>query len=388
LAAFVITAGWLNSASAQFTVPTGGITEAMTVAEIESALTTAGATFSGTTRIDGVALGPGNTVYIAHSDSTEDINIAHIDLDTNTVAWFKSESSIVSDLGLTGNLTLIGEMVWDPINEYLVLASDIGWAAPGNPYTLFTISTNPPYTASVVLSDASIQGWNSHDVLPDGRIFGALGEEYEVITGMEPTTGVVDPSATTPAFVQSFDVDDLIDAVNAGGDPLPAPPNDELPPETIGVDLVNGIIYVFGHDNFELLAIDDALTTITDTEVNGWDDVLTPGGSRVDLHGIDVDVQGNVFGYNEAAPEAVEIWDGNDTASDNTGSVLFDDIADELSALPMPPDFEVTVWRGMKARKIAPGETEIFLASATNDYGLVRVVVNYTDNNVQEWSQY
>jgi hypothetical protein len=93
-----------------------------------------------------------------------------------------------------------------------------------------------------------------------------------------------------------------------------------------------------------------------------------------------------VFGFDEAAPQ-IAMWDGNDTATDVTGSLLFTDITSALLGGGTTPAFSATVWRGMKARTTAtPNQSEVFLASATADYGVVRVVVDKaTPASVTGW---
>lgn len=368
-----------NFAAAQVLVSQS---ELLTLSQIE-----AGVGAANTDSIEGVALGAGSTIYLVHNDAGT-LTVAAFDSSTGNVIWTVSEADIATEIGFPGqNLTLVGEMVYDPTNDRLVMATDIGVTAAGDPWTVFEIDTvtagNP---ASAILSSADIQGWNSHDILSDGSIVGVLGEEYEVLTGNEPKSGYIDESGA-PVFVDLFDVDDFKAATAAGpGDEITG----ELPPETVGVDLADDTIYVFGHDNFELLSItgftisNPSAASIIDDEINNWDDAGTPGSSRIDLHGIDVDGNGNVFGFDEAV-EQIVIWDGNDIADDQTGAVTFDELATALGGGAL----EVTVWRGMKARDINSTTSEVLLAASNGNYGIVRVVVN-TGNltNVDEWMMY
>lgn len=379
LAAGLIAFGVHATAQAQYTV--GTITEALTVAEIETALTNASVSFTGTVNVEGIAFGDGNTVYIIHNDTTGNLTLAHIDLGTKAAVWTKTEAAIVSDLGLTGNLALVGELVYDTDVDRLYLASSIGWVNPGDPYTLFQVSTVAPYTASVILRDASIQGWNSHDVMPTGEIIGTLGEEYELITGNEPVVGVVDPSAGTPAFAPLFDADDFKAVVVP-----PLAPGEHLPPETIGVNPNNGTIYVFGHDNFELFGI-PGLSALAPEQLSvvGWTDAATALVDRVDLHGISVDTNNNVWGFDEAAASIV-VWDGDDSTLNVTGDILFSDIATAIGGAT-PPVFEATTWRGFKARATGATSHEVVIASATADYGVVLVEVT-SGTSVADWTKF
>ncbi|MEQ8819394.1 MAG: hypothetical protein RLY93_04060 [Sumerlaeia bacterium] len=371
-----------SKSEAQFSVASTG--ESLTVAEIETALDNAGVTVS-STALDGVALGPGNTVFIIHNDSGA-LTVAHIDLTSKAANWVKTEAQILTDLSLSGNLTLVGEFVYDSTNDRLVLASDINAVAPGDPWTVFEIDASAsPYTAATLVSSPGIQGWNSHDVTSTGVIVGALGEEFEVLTGGEPKTVFIDETTTpgSPAAVDLFDVDDFKAATAAGaGDEITG----ELPPETVGIDPSDDTIYIFGHDNFELLAIEGlSATDPIDPEVLGWDDALTPGGSRVDLHGLEVDGNGTVYGFDEAAAQIV-LWDGADVPTDVTGAIAFADIATDLgNALGAA---EPVLWRGMKARALTATQSELFIATAASDFGLIRVVIDAGGASVGNWERY
>ncbi|MDX1973116.1 MAG: hypothetical protein SFY68_11355, partial [Candidatus Sumerlaeia bacterium] len=273
-----------------------GVTQALTVPEIQTALTNAGVPTANTDSLDGVELGAGNTVYIIHNNAGA-LTLAAIDLVSKTALWTKSEAQILTDLGLSGNLTLVGEVILDTTNNRLVLASDInaGTVNPAtDPWTLFQVSlVGPSYTASTIVSSASIIGWNSHGVLNNGTIVGALGEEHEVLTGNEPRVGYI--NETTDTFITLFDKDDFIASTTIGGGDVIT---GELPPETIGIDSADNTIYVFGHDNFELFSI-AGLSALdpTDIEITGWDDAATPALNRVDFHALDVDANGTVFGF-------------------------------------------------------------------------------------------
>jgi len=86
-------------ATAQFSV--NSVTEALTVSEIESALSA-----SNTDALEGVALGPGNTAFIIHDDAGA-LTVAQMDLTAKTALWTKTEAQILSDLGLLVTLRLL-----------------------------------------------------------------------------------------------------------------------------------------------------------------------------------------------------------------------------------------------------------------------------------------
>jgi len=215
-----------------------------------------------------------------------------------------------------------------------------------------------------------------------GIIVGALGEEFEVLTGGEPKVGYIDEASSVTAFVDLFDVDDFKAATASGsGDEITG----ELPPETVGIDPNSGEVYIFGHDNFELLSFAGiAAVNPSDPEILGWDDAATLPGNRVDLHGLEVDGNGTVYGFDEAG-EALVIWDGNDVANDVTAAFTF---ASLKSTLGGTGDLEPTLWRGIKARATSATESEVFISPNTADQGLVRVEIVAGASNVSEWMSF
>lgn len=334
------------------------ITHAMTTAEIQTALGV-GTTFS----IDGVAVAPDGDVYIMHRDASANETFARLNLATKTATWQKSIASVASDLGApyTSNITPVGEFVFDPnagASGSLYFA-DNSTANPDQ-YSVIRIDIATS-VASEVIRSGDIEGWNSHGFTPTGKIVGVLGEDH--LAG--PRIGVVDPATAAPrAFTTLYTEDDFKDVL---------PEAQALPVEAIGIHPVSGDAYIFAHDELELFKISniDNPTTITHLEVSGWNGV-------VDLHGLTVDAGDNLFGFDEFA-ESIRIFDGT-----TPYELLLDDVK---TALGGTGEFAPSFWRGIKARQISSTQSELYMASQTNEYGLIRVVFG-ANAGVNDWALY
>ncbi len=349
--------------------------EALTVAEIETALGV-----SNTFAIDGVEIGPDvssdPTVFLVHLDTSGDETFAQVNLTTKTAIWTKSVAQLKADLGGVYNSTatfpiLVGELTYDPnsstsgtlyfadsstvaTSEYAVLAIDVA-----------------TQNASEVLRDTGIGGWNSQGVLSNGRLVAALGEDYEATFALgEPNVGWVDPADVSPAYTQVYDMDDFVTAAGLPG-------TSEVPPETIGVNPANDDVYVFGHDEFELFRIEDfdgVSPTLTRLNISGWT-------GSVDFHGLAVDTDANIYGFDEGTPD-IEIFDAN--ASAPITPIALSTIGSEIG-LVTPGDFEVTLWRGLKATKTSATTSRLYLASGTADAGIVAIDFGSGPASVVNW---
>lgn len=358
------------AAMAQIDFSSSSVSEVLTVAEIQAALGV-----STTAAIDGIALGSGNTVYIAHRDNAGLETFAAIDYVTKTASWTKTVASIQTDLGAPFNATagfpiLVSEFDVDAANGYLYFADASRDA--NDEYSLLRLDLDSPTrAASAVLRSSTIYGINSHGILPNGNVVVDLGEDFAAFASAEPNVGFVDPTAGSPAYTEVYDEDEFKAAVIP-----PLGVAEECPPETIGINPSNGDTYVFGHDTFHLFRVDDidgATPTLTWLDIPGWTGV-------VDLHGLDVDTQGNLYGFDEGG-ETITVWDGT-----TVNAITLDDIATDLRG-PTPPVFGPTLWRGMKARDTGATTAEVFLASSTGDYGVVRISFGGA-SSVSNWEQY
>jgi hypothetical protein len=356
-----------QSASAAIDFSVKSITEPLTLAQIQTA---AGQT--STTAIDGVALGPGQDIFVMHRNAAADETFVRINPFTAAASFTKTHTSIATDLGTTWsalpNFPIpVGEFVWDPnagIQGTLYFADSTA-ASPDGEYGLIKINVATG-TASTVLFGDEIAGWNSHGVLPSGKIVGTLGEDFELFTGNEPQFGLVNPAA--PSFDPLFEVDDLKAAVVP-----PLAPLDECPPETIGVHPTTGQIYVFGHDTLHLFRVDTPETSPTLNWLNipGWTGV-------VDLHNLAVDADGNLYGFDEANAEIV-VFNGT-----NTFAVTIADIEAAIGKT-----FSPALWRGLKVRKVASNQSEVWISDASGNAGVVRILFGNANASVgADWAIY
>lgn len=346
----------------------------LTVAEIETALGVAS-----TFRIDGIAVGPeisGHpTIFLVHQDTLALETFAQIDLTTKSAVWTKTVAALKTDLG--------GDYASEPTFPILVgeLAFDAGTGASGTLYfadnsvgdefavIAVDIATG---TASEVLAGEDVEGWNSHGVLSDGIVVGALaGHEHKQVHSEEPRVGYLDPADVAPAFAEVFDMDDFIAAS------LIVPPPAELPPEAIAVNPANDDVYVFCHDGLEIFRIEDiagASPTLTPLDIAGWTGI-------VDLHGIASDADGNLFGFDEGTPD-IEIYDA--TEDEALPPIALSTIASEIGI----PAFEVTLWRGIKAQTTGASTMRLLLASADDAAGVVAIDFGTAPSSVVDWSAY
>ncbi|MBX3730000.1 MAG: hypothetical protein KF858_12505 [Candidatus Sumerlaeia bacterium] len=349
-------------------------TEILTVPEIEAALGV-----SNTFRIDGIAIGPevagAPTLFLVHLDTTATETFAQINLNTKTALFTRTVAQLKSDLGgvyaaETTFPILVGELVYDAnrgTSGTLYFADSS--TATTNEYAIIGIDVATG-TASAVLRSGTIGGLSSKGVLSNGRLVVALGEDHEILTGGEPKVGWIDPTAGTPAFVEVADMDDFLALTTLA-------PTEELPPETIAVNPANDDVYVFCHDNYEIFRIqnfDGGSEIITRLNIPGWTGV-------VDLHGMSVDADGNLYGFDEAA-EAIALYDGVSQAP--VDAIELDDIATELGLT----EFEPTLWRGIKAIKTSATTSRLYLSSSDADAGVVAIDFGGTAASVAGWELY
>ncbi len=361
--ASILAVGGVAGAQVDFSVTS--ISEPLSASDVQTA---AGA--ASTLNVDGIALGSGDSLFLAHRDGSAAITILEIDAVTKAVTGTpKTAASIATDLGgsYTSSLTLVGEFVLDAYagtSGVIYFADNSTTVTDEYSVLSYDVATG---TAAEVIRSGDISGWNSHGILSSGNLVGTLGEEHEVLSGMEPETGVL--AVSSPAFTGVYDVDDYKAAV------VPAlGPSDEAPPETIGVNPVNDDVYVFCHDTFHIFRISDieSAPSLTWLDIPGWTGV-------VDLHGLAVDEDGNLYGFDEAA-EAIVVYNGT-----TNYSVSMSDIETALGGVQ---PFGVSLWRGLKVRKINATQSEAWLASGTSDYGVVRIVFGDAPTAVQDWSVY
>jgi hypothetical protein len=360
--------GLVSSGWAQVDFQQVQVTQPVTIAQVQTA-----AGQSSSNGLGGVALGPGSQVFVIHRNALNEETFLRMNPGTGTADFSITGAAIKSLLGAPFNTLpnfpiLAAEFIWDPGRGtagtlYFV---DESVAGPENEFALIGVDVAAT-TAVAVVTSSSISGMNSFGVLPSGRIVVALGDDHEVLTGGEPTIGLIDPDEAPPEYHAVFE---SVDFANAAG----LPPTTEMPPDAVGVNPATGRVWAFIHDELLLFRSDnfDSSPSLNWVSIAGWDGV-------VDLHGVAVDADDNVYGYDEAA-EALIVYDGS-----STHTLTFDDIR---IALGGTQPFTPVLWRGMKARKINATQSEVWLASSTADYGLVRVVFGSAPASVRDWTLY
>ncbi len=376
-AALAVGMGLAVPAAAQVNFDSYAISEPLSVSQIETLLGVAT-----TQAIEGVSLGPGSTIFIVHLDANSDQTIAHIDmsdLDDPAVAFTKSAAQIAADLGAPYDTTpnfpiLVSEFIWDPAANVIYFA-DSSIAGAELEYALLKLDVgSATQEVSEVLRSEDIFALNSHGTLSDGTIVANLEEEREdFFPGEEASVGLIDPD--DPSYELIYDEGDFLAAGPAGAD--------ELPPESIAVDPTNDDVYVFCHDDKQLFVIrniqDPAERELVWLDIEGW-------SFTVDIHGLSVDADSNVYGFDEES-EALVIWTGASTGDLSAASnfaVSFDEIAEVLRGTGAP-EFEPEEWRGIKARKINDTQAEVWLSSKDNNYGVVRVLFGDEPTSVNDW---
>lgn len=360
-------------ASAQVDFTEFAISEALTVAQIEAAV---GA--SDTTAIDGLTLtSDPDEIIIAHLDGGNEYTFASISLSTGTANWTISEAAIVADLNasISGDdpftqLILEAEFIYDNGTVYFADSSvDIAGTPPFRfSVNALDVTVNPPVATNILLS-ADIEDWHTHGVLSDGTVVATLSEDF---TGGEPSVGYLDTSVNPPVYVEVFDEDDFITIGNAA---LGAGTFDELPPEAVAVDPRNDNVYVFCHDDeqlFRVIDITGASPTLELVDIAEWN-------QSVDFHGMSIDGDGNLYAFDEDSPEFVRVWDRTDTFAWELS-----EIAEAINGTGAP-QFGISTWRGIKARTISATQSEAFIASASDDYGVVRILFGSEPTNVNNW---
>lgn len=288
-------AGTAAAASAQVNFNIRSVSEPITAEQIRTGAA-AGSTFVH----DGIALAGPDQVFVIHRSASA-ATILRMSLSTGLATASKTFASVASDLGgdylsAPGFPILQGELVFNPAagtsgHLYFV---DSAVSTTGD-YALIELDVAANAAGEVFRGEA-IGGWSSHDFLSDGTIVGALGEEREAGLGLgEPELGIIDPASMTPAWETKAEMDDFITA--AGLDD-----GEELPPETVAANRADNTVYVFGHDNYRVFRVSNILsggfdpeTDIEELDIPEWNRADETDEDFVDLHGMAVDEDGNLY---------------------------------------------------------------------------------------------
>ncbi len=349
----------VGQAAAQIDFTQVAISQSLTVAEIEAMV---GIT-ADTNAIDGIAVGAGADLFLIHRNtSSAKETFVRVDSNTKVGSVITDSTQMAADLGTpyTANMTLdetgfaytaagTGALYFvDTFNDGGVLGAasliriDLATAA-----------------ASLVLRSEDLEGIMDFGALNNGVFVGARGEDGS------KSVGIIDPSA--PSWQEKVTEDDFLAA---------APGSVELPPESVAVQPVTGDVYVFCHDELELFQIENieaSTQTVTQLDIPG----LT---GAADLHALVADADSNLYAFDEAT-ESILVYDGT-----TLHQVDLDDIATAVGGAA--GTFAPTNWRGLAVRKLSSTSSELFIASATNDYGVIRILFGESSASVSEWSLY
>jgi hypothetical protein len=337
------------AASVDFTQFTA--TDAVAVSTIQGI---AGA--ADTAALDGVTRLAGNEVVVIHRNAAAAEALVRVDVTTATGSLITTEADIVADLGAPYGPSLIleGGFESSPDNATLYLMDSFN-----GEFALIAVDVATG-AASEVLRGADLDDVSDFAVLPTGEI---------VVVRGGGGVGLVDPTGAPATYTAKLAESDF-QAVLATTDPAPV--------ESVAVDSATGDVYLFAHDVLELFVVRNILNATPTVErllVPGW-----PGA--VDFHDLAVDGGGNLFGFDEAS-ESIRTWDGV-----NAYDLSNADIGAAVDPGPPPAEFEPALWRGMGARTLGDGSTQLLFSDAGGALGLVTVTFPAAAASVEDWSSY
>lgn len=336
---------------------------------------------SSTNGLDGIALGPGDTLYVLHADESENKTLFLLDPTTDpaTITVLATDADLKTDLGVTGTLIIEGGFTSSPDGEilYFFYSDSDDLNAEINLVAFDHAAVSPDPKAVVIYSGEDIEEVKDAATLANGNIVMALDDDG---------VGLLDLSTDPPTFsIRVTDADFVNDLINNHGFPGAT---DEGEAESIAVH-PNGDVYVFLHEVEELYRITDIEGTpgLTRVVVPEWvpgdpDSLVT---NAVDMHGMVFDSEGNLYGFDEGN-EAIVIWDG-----DHGYVILLDDIHDELghdhdkNGDHEHGDFEPAEYRGLAVRINAEGHPVLYMAMNNDDDGVVMVEFGDDHTSVSDW---
>lgn len=309
-----------------------------------------------TAAVDGVALGPGDDVFLLHRNASAVETVLRIDSRTMSGSVVSTSASMIAGLGTGYGPDLIFEGGFATTRD----SRRLYFADSGHSSLLLSLGfvqpTAPGAPTGLLLRSSDLDDMSDFAVLPGGEIVGVRGD-----AGL----GVVNPSL--PTWVPKVSMADVQAILGT---------SDDAPPEAVAVHPLTGDVIFFAHDVLELFRATDVVGAPSVTQVSppGW-------GGAVDLHDLAVDENGTIYGFDEAA-EAIVISGPN-----GNFTVALADIAAWLG--PSEPPLEVSLWRGMAARAVGCDSAWLYLASATPDHGVVIVKFGgEASNGVLEWQDY
>jgi hypothetical protein len=306
-----------------------------------------------TSALDGIALGPANTLILVHLDANGDETIVKAAKDGSSSTVLRNHAQLKTDLGVTGSIILEAGFDTSPTRDTVYFAYSDSADVNGI-ISIARLSTLTPGAAVDIISGSDLDDLSDFAVLPNGWIAGVRGSDG---------IGVIDPTASTPTWVTKVTEATLQGLLSTSS---------IVPVEAIGIRASDGRAYVFAHEVDELFQVDDLDTTATAARlaIPEWTNI-------VDLHDIVVDGNGIVYGFDEAG-EAIVAWNG--TAS---YSVTLEELAEAVEELEGAKDgsgegLAPVLWRGFAASagsqtKGVPMNSPLHIAIADDDHGVITI---------------
>lgn len=335
---------------------------------------------TGTVGLNGIALGPGETLYVLHADESEAKTLFQLDptADPATITVLATDSELKTDLGFSGTIIVEGGFTSSPDGEILYFFVSDSDDLEAELHLVAFDSDAIGAKATIIASGEDVEGVEDVAVLPNGKLVLARGHDG---------VGIIDPADTTPSFeLKVSDQDFVDDLVNNHGFPGST---DEAEAESIAVDPVTGQVLVFLHEVtelYEIIDIDMATPSLQRIVVSEWQGL----GAPVDMHGMVMDGEGVLYGFDEGN-EAIVVWDGS------VGHVVaLDDIHDELAhghdkvLHGDHGDFGPTEYRGLAVRRDGEGDPVLFMAMNNDEDGVVMVEFgdDHGHTSVGDWMHY
>jgi hypothetical protein len=315
---------------------------------------------SATAQVAGVAAYPevDGSLYAAHLDNEGHITFLRVQVHSESATWLTDSHLISTQLGVpyTQDLELFGGIAFSLQDNSIYFGENRnGGKGEGS---LIRIDANTG-TAQLVKRDQVIGELVDHAVLPDGKILASrTGSGLKAIGIINPVTGLWDIRVDEAQLLAA------------------APGANNLVPQSVAASAITGDVYTYGagdSESFRIAGISRPSPVIHR--------LSQPQLQSAVFSDIAVDQAGNMFGLDLAGQQVlvVRVTDGA------VFSVSLQQIA---SALGGTTPFMATSIRGLAARSAGRGQVDLFLASATSAYGIVRVRFGVHPAAVGCWELY
>lgn len=343
----------VSTANAQVNFSQRAVTQVSTEAQLRAAAGTVN-----TQQINGVALQPtaSGDLFAIHVDNANKESFLRVDASTGAATKLTDQPAIIAQLGspYANAITLIGGFVYSPTANALYFGDNFNEVNAGE-ISLIKLDASTG-AASLVTRTTDLEALNDHTILPDGTILATRPGSGSI--------GTVD--ANTGAYTERLTEADLL-AASSGAT--------ELPPESIASNPTNGNTFIFCHDDLELFNVPN-ITATSPTVTR----LTQPGLGAVDMHDLAVDEDSNLFGYDVPTDQIIIV-----RASDGAVSTF---PMTEINTALGGGAFSAGFWRGLGARKVNSTQTDLYMSSASNNYGIVRVRFGVGTASAESWHLY